>query len=101
MALKRQQAAEDAIAMGLRAVATGATVHGYLPPGPIFGMPVTEPQEVSDSEDDGKDSNGKQMMQHSDNSHSRSSDICVKSDDSNSLPGNYAMQCYFPFVYLL
>ena len=43
VALKRQQATEDAIAMGLRAVATGASVRGYLPPGPIFGLPVTEP----------------------------------------------------------
>jgi hypothetical protein len=43
VALKRQQATEDAIAMGLRAVATGASVRGYLPSGPIFGMPVTEP----------------------------------------------------------
>lgn len=36
MALKRQQAAEDAIAIGLRAIATGRNF-GYLPPGPIFG----------------------------------------------------------------
>lgn len=49
VALKRQQAAEDAIAMGLRAVATGAPMNGYLPPGPIFGMPVTEPL-VSDDQ---------------------------------------------------
>ncbi|GAB6033653.1 hypothetical protein CHUAL_013715 [Chamberlinius hualienensis] len=43
VALKRQQAAEDAIALGLRAVATG-TNFGYLPPGPIFGLPFTNPQ---------------------------------------------------------
>lgn len=49
VALKRQQAAEDAIAMGLRAVATGSTF-GYLPPGPIFGLHVTEPQTCSAKE---------------------------------------------------
>jgi hypothetical protein len=43
VALKRQQAAEDAIAMGLRAVATGTPMNSYLPSGPIFGIPVTEP----------------------------------------------------------
>ncbi len=43
MALKRQQAAEDVIAIGLRAVATGSSA-GYLPPGPIFGMSVTSPK---------------------------------------------------------
>ncbi|RWS27929.1 doublesex and mab-3 related transcription factor 3-like protein [Leptotrombidium deliense] len=50
VALKRQQAAEDAIAMGLRAVATGSSVGGYLPPGPIFGMPVTEPHVGKDEQ---------------------------------------------------
>ncbi|XP_042895074.1 doublesex- and mab-3-related transcription factor dmd-4 [Parasteatoda tepidariorum] len=39
VALKRQQAAEDAIAIGLRAVATGTPL-SYLPPGPIFGLPM-------------------------------------------------------------
>jgi hypothetical protein len=49
VALKRQQAAEDAIALGLTAVATG-TQYGYLPPGPIFGMAITAPK----SQDHGK-----------------------------------------------
>ncbi|XP_037081393.1 doublesex- and mab-3-related transcription factor A2-like [Pollicipes pollicipes] len=52
VALKRQQAAEDAIAMGLRAVATGSSC-AYLPPGPIFGMNITRPQggrPVADTE---------------------------------------------------
>jgi hypothetical protein len=35
VALKRQQAAEDAIALGLRAMTTGQQF-GYLPPGPVF-----------------------------------------------------------------
>lgn len=43
VALKRQQAAEDAIALGLAAVATG-TQYGFLPPGPIFGMTITAPK---------------------------------------------------------
>lgn len=51
--MKRQQATEDAIAMGLRAVATGAPVQGYLPPGPIFGLPVTEPLETEGSDVEG------------------------------------------------
>ncbi|XP_076306749.1 doublesex- and mab-3-related transcription factor A2-like [Tachypleus tridentatus] len=53
VALKRQQAAEDAIALGLRAVATGNSMH-YLPPGPIFGISVTEPK--GDSKDPDGDS---------------------------------------------
>ncbi|XP_027205869.2 uncharacterized protein LOC113799446 [Dermatophagoides pteronyssinus] len=45
VALKRRQAAEDAIAIGLRAMATGApSVNGYLPQGPIFGLEITEPE---------------------------------------------------------
>lgn len=36
VALKRQQATEDAIALGLRSVASGTRMP-YLPPGPIFG----------------------------------------------------------------
>ncbi|XP_057371323.1 doublesex- and mab-3-related transcription factor dmd-4-like [Daphnia carinata] len=36
VALKRQQATEDAIALGLRSVATGTRMP-FLPPGPIFG----------------------------------------------------------------
>lgn len=55
--MKRQQAAEDAIAIGLRAVATGAVVEEYLPQGPIYGVPVTEPhvsQEKSKMEDEMK-----------------------------------------------
>lgn len=42
VALKRQQAAEDSIALGLTAVMTGKKF-GFLPPGPIFGMAVPDP----------------------------------------------------------
>ncbi len=37
VALKRQQAAEDAIALGLRAISGDAAGFGYLPPGPVWG----------------------------------------------------------------
>jgi len=36
VALKRQQATEDAIALGLRSVASGTRMP-FLPPGPIYG----------------------------------------------------------------
>lgn len=42
MALKRQQAVEDAIALRLAYNETGATME-VLPPGKIFGMNVTDP----------------------------------------------------------
>ncbi|XP_054287860.1 doublesex- and mab-3-related transcription factor dmd-4-like [Macrosteles quadrilineatus] len=48
VALKRQQAAEDSIALGLTAVMTGKKF-GFLPPGPIFGMSVPDPIEISDT----------------------------------------------------
>ncbi|XP_063230523.1 doublesex- and mab-3-related transcription factor A2 [Bacillus rossius redtenbacheri] len=44
VALKRQQAQEDAIALRLEAVRTGAQ-YGYLPPGPIYGMTITGPED--------------------------------------------------------
>ena len=45
--MKRQQAAEDAVALGLRTIATGNHLKA-LPPGPIYGMKVDElePQSV-------------------------------------------------------
>lgn len=54
VALKRQQATEDAIALGLRAVATGGPMQGYLPPGPIYGMSITEPL-TSENDNDSRD----------------------------------------------
>ena len=41
VALKRQQAAEDAVALGLRTIATGNELKA-LPPGPIFGMKIAD-----------------------------------------------------------
>lgn len=49
MALKRQQAAEDAIALHLVSAESGTT-YEYLPPGRIYGMQVTSPE--TDSPDD-------------------------------------------------
>ncbi|XP_043269920.1 doublesex- and mab-3-related transcription factor A2-like [Venturia canescens] len=46
VALKRQQAAEDAIALSMAKVATGQKLD-RLPPGKIFGMAVTEPNSSS------------------------------------------------------
>ncbi|KAB0795237.1 hypothetical protein PPYR_12076 [Photinus pyralis] len=43
VALKRQQAAEDAIALHLASAESGTT-YEYLPPGRIFGMQVTSPE---------------------------------------------------------
>ncbi|KAF2894806.1 hypothetical protein ILUMI_11369 [Ignelater luminosus] len=43
VALKRQQAAEDAIALHLASAESGTT-YDYLPPGRIFGMQVTSPE---------------------------------------------------------
>lgn len=48
MALKRQQAAEDAIALKMAKVATGQKL-SRLPPGKIFGMAVTDPKSVGDN----------------------------------------------------
>lgn len=43
MALKRQQAAEDAIALHLVSAESGRS-YDYLPPGRIYGMQVTSPE---------------------------------------------------------
>ena len=48
--MKRQQAAEDAIALGIRAMATGES-YNYLPPGPILGLPLAmQAQEHTNAE---------------------------------------------------
>ncbi|CAH0555456.1 unnamed protein product [Brassicogethes aeneus] len=46
VALKRQQAAEDAIALHLVSAESGRT-YDYLPPGRIYGMQVTSPKPDS------------------------------------------------------
>lgn len=45
VALKRQQAVEDAIAMRLASNETGKTIES-LPPGKIYGMTITQPSET-------------------------------------------------------
>lgn len=49
MALKRQQAAEDAIALHLASAENGTT-YDYLPPGRIYGMQVTSPEPDEDKQ---------------------------------------------------
>ena len=51
VALKRQQAAEDAIALCMAKVTTGQKIN-RLPPGKIFGMTVTEPDITKNSKED-------------------------------------------------
>ncbi|XP_035723473.1 doublesex- and mab-3-related transcription factor A2-like [Vespa mandarinia] len=51
VALKRQQAAEDAIALRMAKVATGEKLN-RLPAGKIFGMAVTEPKGISSQEEE-------------------------------------------------
>lgn len=51
VALKRQQAAEDAIALGIRAMATGEH-RNFLPAGPILGLPIAMQQSQEHSNAD-------------------------------------------------
>ncbi|KAF5278352.1 hypothetical protein FQA39_LY05841 [Lamprigera yunnana] len=55
VALKRQQAAEDAIALHLASAESGTT-YDYLPPGRIFGMQVTSPENDAFENDSDKPS---------------------------------------------
>ncbi|XP_020290247.1 doublesex and mab-3 related transcription factor 3, truncated-like [Pseudomyrmex gracilis] len=57
VALKRQQAAEDAIALKMAKVATGQKFD-RLPPGKIFGMSVTEPKSTAEQTEDAKKIDG-------------------------------------------
>lgn len=75
--MKRQQATEDAIAIGLRAVATGAPHRGYLPPGPIFGIPVTEPL-VTEDDSTGHGSNHTEKENEAENTGEPLFDIHVR-----------------------
>ncbi|XP_050436429.1 doublesex- and mab-3-related transcription factor A2-like isoform X4 [Adelges cooleyi] len=64
VALKRQQAAEDAIALGLASVTTG-TKYGCLPQGPIFGMTVPASKSPGADDEEPDRSDDKQMPQGS------------------------------------
>ncbi|GAU95979.1 hypothetical protein RvY_07493 [Ramazzottius varieornatus] len=82
VALKRQQAAEDAIAIGLRAVTSGKNL-GYLPPGPIFGEMVNgERVERSDQEN----CNKKRRLSESESSPCHGSQRRALSHDGGSSP---------------
>ncbi|XP_033327422.1 doublesex- and mab-3-related transcription factor A2 [Megalopta genalis] len=65
VALKRQQAAEDAIALKMAKVATGQKLN-RLPPGKIFGMAVTEPKSSTDTEKQSQVSSPKEAQQTTD-----------------------------------
>lgn len=56
VALKRQQAAEDAIALGLRVV-SGQCPEGlsYLPPGPVWGDASAEDDDDGSDDEDSPD----------------------------------------------
>ncbi|CAG0879323.1 unnamed protein product [Cyprideis torosa] len=60
VALKRQQAAEDAIAIGIRSVVTGESL-GFLPPGPILGL---HPETTSDGNDEEKKTETSKQVPH-------------------------------------
>ena len=57
VALKRQQAAEDAIALGLRAISGEGVSMSYLPAGPVWGGVKEDGQETAMDEDDEEDLN--------------------------------------------
>lgn len=59
VALKRQQAAEDAVAMGLRCISP----YGQLPPGPVF---VEDGGEEEEADDDDEEANDDQNDRNSD-----------------------------------
>lgn len=67
MALKRQQAAEDVVALGLRTIATGCHLQA-LPPGPIFGMKMLDPQvhQVAPTSGTKEDTDRNELSPHND-----------------------------------
>lgn len=66
VALKRQQAAEDAIALGLASVTSG-TKYGCLPQGPIFGMTVPTSKSPAAKEETARsEENSTSTLQSSD-----------------------------------
>ncbi|GIX69980.1 doublesex- and mab-3-related transcription factor A2 [Caerostris extrusa] len=73
VALKRSQSAEDSIAIGLRSVATGTPL-SYLPPGPIFGIPL--------------DSNNKKQKKSNDKSDVLSTESSKCKSRSNGRPSS-------------
>ncbi|XP_078657526.1 doublesex and mab-3 related transcription factor 3, truncated-like [Branchiostoma floridae x Branchiostoma belcheri] len=68
VALKRQQAAEDAIAMGLRACSPG-----YLPPGPIW--PDSQPDDPNNTDGPDRDDDGRESSGNTDDSCSEKDEV--------------------------
>lgn len=95
VALKRQQAAEDAIALKMAKVATGQKLD-RLPPGKIFGMSVTEPKStVNQNEDatpatkklDGISEDSKDPRVSTDNAlpaRAQNCSVCIKQDSTRT-----------------
>ncbi|XP_076168866.1 doublesex- and mab-3-related transcription factor A2 [Ptiloglossa arizonensis] len=80
VALKRQQAAEDAIALKMAKVATGQKL-SRLPPGKIFGMAVTEPKSATDTN---KEADPSQKQDQEVSEHSKKDDSLK--DQCHELP---------------
>ncbi|KAI4474972.1 hypothetical protein M0802_015360 [Mischocyttarus mexicanus] len=87
VALKRQQAAEDAIALRMAKVATGEKL-SRLPAGKIFGMSVTEPKGMSNKEEEeeeekGRDRSPRKVDTPMEDSAKKEEDIFFLQNDSN------------------
>ncbi|XP_051175532.1 doublesex- and mab-3-related transcription factor 3-like [Leptopilina boulardi] len=77
VALKRQQAAEDAIALCMAKVTTGQKIN-RLPPGKIFGMTVTDP----DTNKNNKEGNPVTLDTSTNNPPEDSND-CIEKEEHN------------------
>ncbi|XP_076756744.1 doublesex- and mab-3-related transcription factor A2 [Xylocopa sonorina] len=88
VALKRQQAAEDAIALKMAKVATGQKLD-RLPPGKIFGMSVTEPKSVVDVNKDADLSTKEDLEADDTKKESPLKDQCQDSTTINETPPKY------------
>ena len=82
VALKRQQAAEDAIAMGMRCISP----YGQLPPGPVFSEHNDEDDE--DDEEDDEDGVHQSQQTGSFGSSTNSSSTSSSSNSSFNKPAN-------------
>ncbi|CAK9818648.1 Doublesex- and mab-3-related transcription factor dmd-4 [Anthophora quadrimaculata] len=91
VALKRQQAAEDAIALKMAKVATGQKLN-RLPQGKIFGMAVTEPKPAIDT------SKEVDTPQNDDSETEELKNSPVKEQDQNS-PVNENLSKYKSLVF--
>ncbi|XP_043481732.1 doublesex- and mab-3-related transcription factor A2-like [Leptopilina heterotoma] len=79
VALKRQQAAEDAIALCMAKVTTGQKIN-RLPPGKIFGMTVTDP----DTNKKNKEGNSEAKCSSNDKNTPEDNANSIETEDNNS-----------------